>query len=304
MQAKTIELDESGTPVLQKGDARNVAGCSLTAAAVVQLQDRLPNARVVYCSATSVSDPKNLGFMSRLGLWGPGTQHPSGFNQFLKALEDLGTGAMELHALHLKATGVLLARTLSYSSCEFNLVNNVMNKDISFLYDEAANLWKDLNIALENDMQKRNERIEKLAEIDRRIKEGALIDGDMKEYLNENADSDDEGDMSEAEALAAEYRRKCRNRKPRVVKALFWVSLLDRLYSFALVISILLFPLTDYFFLSPHKRLIQIVGRPPEILPLTLHRFKSRPCDSRNQECFVRRDVRCYWAAVYRRGTG
>ena len=41
---------------------------------MVELQNKLPRARVVYCSATSVSEPKNLGFMSRLGLWGPGSK--------------------------------------------------------------------------------------------------------------------------------------------------------------------------------------------------------------------------------------
>ena len=73
-KAKTIDLDENG-------NATNVGKgtlCSQTAAKVVELQNKLPRARVVYCSATSVSVPKNLGFMSRLGLWGPGTEHPSG----------------------------------------------------------------------------------------------------------------------------------------------------------------------------------------------------------------------------------
>lgn len=91
-KAKTIELDENG-------NAKNVgknATCSQTAAKVVELQNKLPRARVVYCSATSVSEPKNLGFMSRLGLWGPGTEHPQGFSQFLQGIERLGTGAMEL----------------------------------------------------------------------------------------------------------------------------------------------------------------------------------------------------------------
>lgn len=67
-KAKTVDLDENG-------NATNVGKnnlCSQTAARVVELQNRLPRARVVYCSATSVSEPKNLGFMSRLGLWGPG----------------------------------------------------------------------------------------------------------------------------------------------------------------------------------------------------------------------------------------
>ena len=61
-KAKTIDLDSNG-------NATNVGTkmCSQTAAKVVEFRSRLPRARVVYCSATSVSEPKNLGFMSRLG---------------------------------------------------------------------------------------------------------------------------------------------------------------------------------------------------------------------------------------------
>jgi hypothetical protein len=38
----------------------------------VGLQRALPGARVVYCSATGASEPRNLGYMERLGLWGAG----------------------------------------------------------------------------------------------------------------------------------------------------------------------------------------------------------------------------------------
>ena len=40
--------------------------------AVLKLQHILPGARVVYCSATGASEPRNLAYMTRLGLWGPG----------------------------------------------------------------------------------------------------------------------------------------------------------------------------------------------------------------------------------------
>ena len=66
---------------------------SPTSSSSPNLQNRLPRARVVYCSATSVSHQKNLGFMARLGLWGPGTESPSGFHQFLDRLKLLKTGA-------------------------------------------------------------------------------------------------------------------------------------------------------------------------------------------------------------------
>jgi hypothetical protein len=46
------------------------------------LQDKLPEARVVYCSATGASEPRNMGYMVRLGLWGDGTSF-SDFREFL-----------------------------------------------------------------------------------------------------------------------------------------------------------------------------------------------------------------------------
>lgn len=45
-------------------------------------QDKLPEARVVYCSATGASEPRNMGYMVRLGLWGAGTSFLN-FKDFL-----------------------------------------------------------------------------------------------------------------------------------------------------------------------------------------------------------------------------
>eukprot|EP00798_Chlamydomonas_sp_ICE-L_P014789 gene14789-20839_t len=55
---------------------------SKTARAVVELQARLPLARILYVSATGATEAENLGYMTRLGLWGEGTvlkslRHPS-----------------------------------------------------------------------------------------------------------------------------------------------------------------------------------------------------------------------------------
>lgn len=59
---------------------------SQTGKAVEELQQKLPNARVVYASATGASEPRNMGYMIRLGLWGPGTPFAN-FGQFLTAVE-------------------------------------------------------------------------------------------------------------------------------------------------------------------------------------------------------------------------
>ena len=69
-KAKTIELDANGNPKTTGKGPMKKEKSSQTAMAVLELQKLLPRARVVYCSATSVSHPKNLGFMTRLGLWG------------------------------------------------------------------------------------------------------------------------------------------------------------------------------------------------------------------------------------------
>ena len=52
----------------------------------MELQNRLPKARVVYASATGASEPKNMAYMTRLGLWGPGTPFNE-FNDFINAVE-------------------------------------------------------------------------------------------------------------------------------------------------------------------------------------------------------------------------
>ena len=221
-KAKTIDLDENGkaTKVGKNGT------CSQTAAKVVELQDLLPRARVVYCSATSVSEPKNLGFMSRLGLWGPGTEHPSGFNQFLKGLDRLGTGAMELHAMHLKSIGAIVARTLSYSMCEFDMIDNVGDASVRKTYNESSELWTDLHSKLAD----RCRKLKAGEEMEKKIKaledrEVSLTD-DLLFHQELNQDSDSESDESDDEDECLDEQKKLRrlfrSRKAGVLKGLFW----------------------------------------------------------------------------------
>jgi len=55
-----------------------------TGAAVLEIQnpEKFPDVRVVYSSATSAGEVRHLAYMSRLGLWGEGTNFPLGFEQF------------------------------------------------------------------------------------------------------------------------------------------------------------------------------------------------------------------------------
>ena len=65
--------------------------------------------------AAGASEPRNLGYMERLGLWGPGNTAFPDFAAFLAAIGSRGVAALELVAMDLKAQGVYVARTLSYS---------------------------------------------------------------------------------------------------------------------------------------------------------------------------------------------
>lgn len=57
-----------------------------TGLTALELQNRLPKARVVYASATGASEPRNMAYMVRLGMWGQGTPFNT-FNDFITAVE-------------------------------------------------------------------------------------------------------------------------------------------------------------------------------------------------------------------------
>ncbi len=68
------------------------------AQAVIEIQRRLPNARVLYVSATGATESSNLGYMQRLGLWGPGTAFESR-HKFVNLLTTRGVGGpLQPHA--------------------------------------------------------------------------------------------------------------------------------------------------------------------------------------------------------------
>uniref|UniRef100_A0A7N2LLW7 PHD-type domain-containing protein n=1 Tax=Quercus lobata TaxID=97700 RepID=A0A7N2LLW7_QUELO len=118
-----------------------------TGEAVLDLQARLPEARVVYCSATGASEPRNMGYMVRLGLWGAGTSFID-FRDFLNALEKGGVGALELVAMDMKARGMYVCRTLSYKGAEFEVVEAPLEDEMMEMYKKAAEFWAELRVEL------------------------------------------------------------------------------------------------------------------------------------------------------------
>ena len=66
------------------------------------------------CCASGASEPRNMGYMERLGLWGAGNPAFANFTEFMEAVGARGVCAMELVAMDMKAQGMYVARTLSY----------------------------------------------------------------------------------------------------------------------------------------------------------------------------------------------
>lgn len=111
-----------------------------TGQTVLELQNRLPKARVVYASATGASEPRNMAYMTRLGIWGEGTQF-SEFNDFLNAVEKRGVGTMELVAMDMKLRGMYIARQLSFAGVTFRIEEVALGDRFISTYNKAVRLW-------------------------------------------------------------------------------------------------------------------------------------------------------------------
>ena len=69
-------------------------------------------------ACAGASEPRNLGYMVRLGLWGKGSASFAGFDDFLRAIVVKGAAqvaALELVAMDMKAQGMYVCRTLSFA---------------------------------------------------------------------------------------------------------------------------------------------------------------------------------------------
>ena len=122
LREKRARLERSYTGLIvfdEAHKAKNLEQDTRTARLVLAIQECLPNARVLYCSATGVSDLKHVAYASRLGLWGAANPLYPTFDNFRDALAKRGVGAMETLALEMKRKGVFMARTLSWDGAEF-----------------------------------------------------------------------------------------------------------------------------------------------------------------------------------------
>ncbi len=108
----------------------------------MRLQHALPNARVLYVSATGATTVQNLAYAQRLGLWG-GEDFPFATRaEFVTAIETGGVAAMEVLARDLKALGLYTARSLSYDGVEYELVEHPLTPEQTRIYDAYAGAFQ------------------------------------------------------------------------------------------------------------------------------------------------------------------
>ena len=104
----------------------------------LRLQHKLPNARVVYVSATGATTVHNLAYAQRLGLWG-GEDFPFATRaEFVQAIEAGGVAAMEVLARDLRSLGLYTARSLSYDGVEYDMLEHALTSEQRTIYDAYA----------------------------------------------------------------------------------------------------------------------------------------------------------------------
>ncbi|MCC5655121.1 strawberry notch family protein [Nostoc sp. XA013] len=113
------ECHAMGNAMAQEGKLGMVAA-SQQGIVGLRLQNALPQARVIYVSATGATKVSNLSYANRLGLWQTGDFPFTSREDFVESIEGGGIAAMEVVARDLKALGLYLSRSLSFEGVEYH----------------------------------------------------------------------------------------------------------------------------------------------------------------------------------------
>jgi len=138
-----IIFDEShnmGNAVAQRGN-RGTQQASQQALAGLALQAALPQARIVYVSATGATEISNLAYAQRLGLWGPGTSFGD-MSRFINSIAQSGLAGMELVARDMKAMGNYISRSLSFEDVTYGRLEHPLTDKQKEIYDQLAVAWQ------------------------------------------------------------------------------------------------------------------------------------------------------------------
>ena len=124
-----------------KGERGDVAP-SQQGKAGLRLQHALPDARIVYVSATGATAVENLAYAQRLGIWGSEDFPFANRAEFVAAIEDGGVAAMEVLARDLKSLGLYMSRSLSYDGVEYDLLEHALTEEQIHIYNAYADAFQ------------------------------------------------------------------------------------------------------------------------------------------------------------------
>jgi len=146
-----IAFDEAHAMANAGGGGKGARGTkkpSLQGMAGLALQNRAPDARVLYVSATGATTAENLAYAARLGLWGGPDAPFMSRADFLEAMDRGGVAAMELVARELKALGLYVARSLSFEGVEYAPLVHPLAADDIAIWDAWADAFETIHANL------------------------------------------------------------------------------------------------------------------------------------------------------------
>jgi P-loop containing NTP hydrolase pore-1/C-terminal domain on Strawberry notch homologue len=122
----------------------------------LKLQYALPDARVVYVSATGATTVSNLAYAQRLGLWATSDMPFDNQVDFVAQMEKGGIAAMEVISRDLKAMGLYLARSLSYAGVEYEFLEHNLTHEQIRIYDAYADAFQIIHQNIEAALEATN----------------------------------------------------------------------------------------------------------------------------------------------------
>ncbi|WP_230968309.1 strawberry notch family protein [Nostoc sp. WHI] len=146
------ECHSMGNAMAQEGTL-GLVSASQQGIVGLRLQNALPQARVVYVSATGATKVSNLSYANRLGLWQTGDFPFTSREDFVESIEGGGIAAMEVVARDLKALGLYLARSLSFEGVEYQTLEIELTPTQERIYNSYSDAFQVIHHNLDKALQ-------------------------------------------------------------------------------------------------------------------------------------------------------
>jgi hypothetical protein len=146
-----IAFDEShamGNAAAGKSD-RGIRQPSQQGIVGLRLQNALPQARVLYVSATGATQVSNLAYAARLGLWQTSDFPFANRMEFIQSIEAGGVAAMEVVCRDLKVLGLYFARNLSFDGVEYEALEVELSDEQVQIYGSYAGAFQIIHTHLD-----------------------------------------------------------------------------------------------------------------------------------------------------------